>query len=171
MVGNLVHRSTKEHTMQKISPFLWFDTEAEEAAELYVSIFQNSEILTVSRYPEGAPVPAGSAMVVSFRLEGLEFQALNAGPGHPFTDAISLMVSAETQEEVDDLWSRLSEGGEEGPCGWLKDRFGLWWQIVPSVLNELLGDPDPGRASRAMEAMMGMRKLDIAALRAAADAA
>jgi predicted 3-demethylubiquinone-9 3-methyltransferase (glyoxalase superfamily) len=156
--------------MQKISPFLWFDDQAEEAAEFYVSIFKNSEILGVSRYGEGAPRPAGSAMSVSFVLDGLEFQALNGGPEYSFTEAVSLFVTAETQDEIDDLWEKLTSGGEPGQCGWLKDRYGLSWQIVPPVLLELLGDPDPDRSSRVMQAMFGMSKIDIAGLRAAYDA-
>jgi len=154
--------------MQTISPFLWFDNQAEEAAELYVSIFKNSAILGVSRYGEGAPVPAGTAMSVSFQLDGLEFQALNGGPRYSFTEAISFVVRPETQDEIDDLWDKLTrDGGEPGRCGWLKDRFGLSWQVVPPVLFELLGDPDPERSGRVMQAMMGMGKLDIAGLRAA----
>lgn len=157
--------------MPKIHPFLWFDDQAEEAATFYVSIFKNSSILDVSRYGEGAPRPAGSAMSVSFVLDGLELQALNGGPQFTFTEAISLFVTAETQDEVDDLWEKLtSGGGEPGQCGWLKDRYGLSWQIVPPVLFELLGDPDPDRSSRVMQVMLGMGKLDIAALRAARDA-
>ena len=157
--------------MPKIHPFLWFDDQAEEAASFYVSIFKNSSILDVSRYGEGAPRPAGSAMSVSFVLDGLELQALNGGPQFTFTEAISLFVTAETQDEVDDLWEKLtSGGGEPGQCGWLKDRYGLSWQIVPPVLFELLGDPDPDRSSRVMQVMLGMGKLDIAALRAARDA-
>ncbi|RYV50938.1 VOC family protein [Pengzhenrongella frigida] len=156
--------------MQKISPFLWFDREAEEAAELYVATFANSTILGVSRYGEGAPLPAGTAMSVAFELDGTSFQALNGGPGRPFTEAISLFVRTDAQDEIDRLWAALtSGGGEPGRCGWLKDRFGLSWQIVPSVLGELLGDPDPARSGRAMQAMLGMGKLDIAALRAAAE--
>jgi len=155
--------------MQAISPFLWFDDQAEQAAEFYVSVFPNSRILGVSRYGEGAPQPAGTAMSVSFVLDGLEVQALNGGPEFYFTEAISLFVKAETQEEIDRLWDRLTEGGEPSRCGWLKDRYGLSWQIVPPVLFELLGDPDPARAGRVMQAMLGMGKLDIAALRAAAD--
>ncbi|QWT25395.1 VOC family protein [Subtercola sp. PAMC28395] len=156
--------------MQKISPFLWFDTQAEEAAELYVSIFDNSKILSVSRYPEGSPMPAGTAMGVSFVIDGLEVQAMNAGPQFPFTEAISLFVSAETQEKVDFYWdSLLSGGGEPSRCGWLKDRFGLSWQIVPPLLSQLLGDTDPVKAERTMQAMMGMSKIDLAALQAAHD--
>lgn len=153
--------------MQKISPFLWFDDQAEEAANYYVSIFKNSSILGVSRYGEGAPRPAGSAMSVSFQLDGLEFQALNGGPEFTFTEAISFFVTAETQDEIDDLWDKLTSGGEPGRCGWLKDKYGLSWQIVPPVLNELLGDADPDKSRRVMEAMFGMSKIDIAGLRAA----
>ena len=157
--------------MQKITPFLWFDDQAEEAASFYVSIFRNSAILAVSRYGEGAPRPAGSAMSVSFVLDGLEFQALNGGPEFSFTEAISLFVKAETQDEIDDLWDKLtSDGGQESQCGWLKDKYGLSWQIVPPVLGELLGDPDPDRSSRVLQAMLGMSKIDIAGLRAAYDA-
>ena len=156
--------------MQKISPFLWFDDQAEEAASYYVSIFKNSAILGVSRYGEGAPHPAGTAMSVSFVLDGLEFTALNGGPQFTFTEAISLFVTAETQDEVDDLWEKLtSGGGEPSQCGWLKDKYGLSWQIVPPVLFELLGDPDPEKSGRVMQAMLGMGKLDIAGLRAAYD--
>jgi len=153
--------------MSKISPFLWFDTQAEEAAEFYVSVFKNSEILGVSRYGEGAPRPAGSAISVTFLLDGLEFQALNGGPEFNFTEAVSFFVSAATQAEIDNLWEKLTDGGEPGRCGWLKDKFGLSWQIVPPVLGELLGDPDPVKSSRVMQAMLGMGKLDIAGLRAA----
>jgi predicted 3-demethylubiquinone-9 3-methyltransferase (glyoxalase superfamily) len=156
--------------MQKITPFLWFDDQAEEAATFYVSIFKDSWIQSVSRYGEGGPGPAGSAMSVSFTLDGLEFQALNGGPVYAFTEAISLFVSAPTQHEVDHLWEKLtSDGGEPGRCGWLKDRYGLSWQVVPPNLGELLGDPDPDRSSRVMQAMMGMGKIDIAALQAAHD--
>ena len=164
--------------MQKITPFLWFDDKAEEAAEHYVSVFnarpgtaRGSEILEISRYGEGGRGKPGTAMTVSFRLEGQEFTALNGGPDHNFTDAVSFLVSCETQEEVDAFWSALSEGGEEGPCGWLKDRYGLSWQIIPTALSELLGDPDPGRSQRALQAMLQMRKIDIAGLRRAAEAA
>jgi predicted 3-demethylubiquinone-9 3-methyltransferase (glyoxalase superfamily) len=156
--------------MQKISPFLWFNDQAEEAANFYVSIFKNSAILGVSRYGDGGPGPAGTAMSVSFVLDGLQFTALNGGPQFTFTKAISLFVTAETQDEVDDLWEQLTTGGEPGQCGWLKDKYGLSWQIVPPVLFELLGDPDPDKSSRVMQAMLGMSKLDIAGLRAAYDA-
>ena len=156
--------------MQAITPFLWFDDQAEEAAEHYVSIFPSSAILGVSRYGEGAPRPAGTAMSVAFVLDGLELQALNGGPEFHFTEAISLLVKSETQSEIDRLWERLGSGGEPGRCGWLKDRYGLSWQIVPPVLFELLGDPDPARSGRVMQAMLGMGKLDISALQAAHDA-
>lgn len=153
--------------MQKITPFLWFDNQAEEAINLYVSVFKNSKILSMSRYGEAGPGPAGTVMTATFQLEGQEFMALNGGPDHKFTEAISLFVDCETQEEVDELWEKLSEGGEQGPCGWLKDRFGLSWQIIPSVLGELLGDPDPVKSQRVMQAMLQMRKIDIAGLKAA----
>jgi predicted 3-demethylubiquinone-9 3-methyltransferase (glyoxalase superfamily) len=158
--------------MQTISPFLWFNTEAEEAARFYVSIFPNSRIQSVHRI-EGAPGPEGGVVTVSFVLDGLEVQALNGGPvGFSFTESISLFVRAETQSMIDELWERLTaDGGEPGQCGWLKDKYGLSWQIVPPALDELLGDPDPERAGRAMQAMLRMSKLDIAALHAAADAA
>jgi predicted 3-demethylubiquinone-9 3-methyltransferase (glyoxalase superfamily) len=156
--------------MQKISPFLWFDDQAEEAANFYVSIFKNSWIQSVSRYAEGGPGEPGTAMSVSFTLDGLEFQALNGGPQFSFTEATSFFVSAAGQEEIDHLWEKLtSDGGEPGQCGWLKDRYGLSWQIVPPVLGELLGDPDPDKASRVMQAMLAMGKIDIAALQTAHD--
>ena len=156
--------------MQKISPFLWFDNQAEEAANYYVSIFKNSKILNVSRYGEGAPLPAGTVMGVTFVLDGVEFQALNGGPQYSFTEAISLFVRAETQEEIDDLWDKLTADGEPGPCGWLKDKYGLSWQIVPPILGELLADPDPDKAGAVMRAMMEMGKLDIDGLRGAYNA-
>lgn len=153
--------------MQTISPFLWFDSQAEEAAELYVSVFKNSRILGVSRYGEGAPQPAGTAMSVSFVLDGVEFQALNGGPMYEFTEAVSFLVNAPTQPEIDDIWEKLTAGGEPGRCGWLKDKFGLSWQVAPPVLGELLADPDPEKAGRVMQAMLGMQKIDISGLRAA----
>lgn len=157
--------------MQKITPCLWFDTQAEEAANYYVSIFKNSEIREVSRYGEGAPMPAGTALVVSFVLEGVEFQALNGGPIFSFTEATSFYVYAETQEEIDELWGKLtSDGGQPSQCGWLKDKYGLSWQIVPPVLGELLADPDQEKAGRVMQAMLKMQKIEIAELRAAYDA-
>jgi predicted 3-demethylubiquinone-9 3-methyltransferase (glyoxalase superfamily) len=154
--------------MQKITPWLWFDTQAEEAAAFYTSIFPNSRTLDVSRYGEAGPRPAGSVMTVSFELDGQQLVALNGGPEFTFNEAISFQVSCEGQDEVDEYWSKLSEGGEEGPCGWLKDKYGVSWQIVPTRLGELLGDPDPEKAQRAMQAMLGMKKLDIAALEQAA---
>ena len=155
--------------MQKITPFLWFDGQAEEAAELYTSIFPNSEILNVARYGEAGPGEAGSVMTVQFQLDGLRFTALNGGPNYKFTEAFSLAVNCETQDEVDDLWSKLTaDGGEEGPCGWLKDRFGLSWQIVPTALPRLLMDPDKEKAGRVMQAMLQMKKIEIAELERAA---
>ena len=155
---------------QKISTFLWFDANAEEAANYYVSIFKNSKILGVSRYGETGPGPKGSVMTVSFQLEGQEFTALNGGPQFKFTEAISLFVKCETQKEVDELWSKLTAGGEESQCGWLKDRYGLSWQITPTVLLRLIQDPDPAKAKRVMEAMLQMKKIDIARLEQAASA-
>jgi predicted 3-demethylubiquinone-9 3-methyltransferase (glyoxalase superfamily) len=153
----------------KVTPWLWFDTEAEEAAKLYVSLFENSRITGVTHYGSAGPRPAGMVMTIGFELDGLPFQALNGGPEHRLSEAFSLQVTCADQAEVDHYWNTLSDGGEEGPCGWLKDRFGLSWQIVPSALPELLGDPDPARAQRAMAAMLQMRKLDIGALQKAAD--
>ncbi|MDE1939389.1 MAG: VOC family protein [Alphaproteobacteria bacterium] len=155
--------------MQKITPFLWFDREAEEAANFYVSIFKNSKIVNISRYPEGAPNPAGAVMTVEFQLDGRDFIALNGGPHFKFTEAISLSVSCETQAEVDELWARLTAGGEEGPCAWLKDKYGLSWQIVPTALPRLLKDKDRSKASRVMQAMMKMKKIDIGKLQEAYD--
>jgi len=154
-------------TGQKITPFLWFDDKAEEAVKLYTSIFKNSEIGSIARYGEGGPGPAGTVMVVTFTLDGQEFMALNGGPEFKFTEAISLLVNCETQEEVDKFWDKLSEGGEEEQCGWLKDRYGVSWQIVPTVLGEMLQDKDPEKAKRVMEAMLQMRKIDIGALKRA----
>jgi len=156
--------------MPAITPFLWFDTEAEEAAEFYVSVFPNSRIVEVSRYSEAGPRPAGSVMVVSFELDGRRFQALNGGPEFTFSEAVSFQIDCETQEDVDHYWSRLSEGGEDGPCGWLKDRYGLSWQVVPKRFFELMRDSDPEASARVMQCMLGMRKLDIAPLEAAAAA-
>jgi predicted 3-demethylubiquinone-9 3-methyltransferase (glyoxalase superfamily) len=155
-------------TLSKITPCLWFDTQAEDAARFYTGIFQNSRVLNVSHYGSAGPRPEGMVMVVSFVLDGQEFIALNGGPEFTFDEAISFQVNCESQEEVDEFWAKLSEGGEEGPCGWLKDKFGLSWQIVPTVMDELISDPDPERAQRAMKAMLGMRKLDIAELQRAA---
>ena len=153
--------------MQKITPFLWFDGKAEEAAKLYTSVFKNSEILETRRFPAGGPMPGGSVMSVNFKIEGIEYTAFNGGPVFDFTPAISLFVSCDTQQEVDELWEKLSEGGEPSRCAWLKDRFGLSWQIVPVRLGQLLQDKDPAKAKRVMEAMMKMSKIDIAALEAA----
>jgi predicted 3-demethylubiquinone-9 3-methyltransferase (glyoxalase superfamily) len=156
--------------MPKITPFLWFDDQAEEAANFYVSIFKDSWVTSISRYADGGPGPVGTAMSVTFVLDGLEFQALNGGPVYSFSEAISLFVSAPTQDEIDHLWDKLtSYGGEPGQCGWLKDRYGVSWQVVPPILGELLGDPDPDRSSRVMQAMLTMGKIDIAALQAARD--
>jgi predicted 3-demethylubiquinone-9 3-methyltransferase (glyoxalase superfamily) len=154
---------------QKIVPNLWFDTEAEEAAGYYISVFKNSRIVNVTHYTESAPRPAGMVMTVEFELDGQRFVGINGGPEFKFDEAVSFQIDCETQEEIDYYWERLSDGGEEGPCGWLKDRFGLSWQVVPTGMEELFADPDPKRAERAMQAMLGMRKLDIAALRSAAD--
>ena len=154
--------------MQKITPCLWFDTEAEEAARFYTSVFPSSRIGDVARYGSAGPRPEGTVMTVSFELNGQTFTALNGGPDFTFNEAISLEVSCETQEEVDAFWSKLSEGGEEGPCGWLKDRFGLSWQIIPTALPRLLGDPDPERSQRVMAAMLEMKKIEIEELELAA---
>jgi predicted 3-demethylubiquinone-9 3-methyltransferase (glyoxalase superfamily) len=151
-------------TTQKITPNLWFDTEGEEAANFYTSIFDDSRIVGVMRYGEAGPRPAGMVMTVTFQLAGQEFTALNGGPDFKFNEAISLLVNCESQDEVDELWQRLSAGGEEGPCGWLKDRFGVSWQIVPTVLDEMLQDDDPDRANRVMEAMLQMTKIEIEGL-------
>ncbi len=148
---------------------LWFDTEGEDAAEFYCSVIPGSRVLDVTRYGEGGPRPAGSTMTVSFELDGRPYVALNGGPEFRFTEAVSFQVSCADQAEVDHYWDTLVEGGEESMCGWLKDRYGLSWQIVPADLGGLLGDPDPERSRRAMEAMLTMRKIDIDAIRAAAD--
>ena len=153
----------------KIIPNLWFDTEAEQAAEFYVSVFDNSRIVGVTHYTEAGPREAGMVMTVEFELDGQRFVGINGGPEFKFDEAVSFQITCEDQEEVDYYWDRLSEGGEEGPCGWVKDRYGLSWQVVPTGMEELFADPDQERAKRAMEAMFGMRKLDIAALREAAD--
>lgn len=159
--------------VQKITPFLWFDDKAEEAVKFYVSIFKNSKIGHISRYGEEAARasgrPKGTAMVVTFQLEGQEFLALNGGPVFQFTEAISFLVNCETQEEVDELWEKLSQGGKEGQCGWLKDRYGLSWQVVPSVLGELLADKDGEKSSRVMKAMLQMKKIEIQTLQQAYD--
>jgi predicted 3-demethylubiquinone-9 3-methyltransferase (glyoxalase superfamily) len=153
--------------MQKITPFLWFDDQAEEAMIHYVSIFTNSKVGSVTRYGDAGPGPKGSVMTASFELEGQQFTALNGGPHFKFTEAVSFVVSCETQEEVDEFWDKLSEGGQTQQCGWLKDKFGLSWQIVPTVLMELMKDPDPQKSQRVVEAMLQMTKIDIAKLRQA----
>jgi predicted 3-demethylubiquinone-9 3-methyltransferase (glyoxalase superfamily) len=150
--------------MQKITPFLWFDTQAEEAAKFYVSVFGNSRILKIVRYGAAGPGPAGSVMTVVFELNGVQFTALNGGPLHEFSEAISFVANCHSQEEVDALWEKLAAGGKPDRCGWVKDRYGLSWQVVPTVLPVLLGDPDPAKAQRTMAAMLKMGKLDIAAL-------
>lgn len=154
---------------EKITTCLWFDTQAEEAAEFYVSVFDDSRVLSVSRYGEGSPGPAGQAMTVQFEVAGRTFTALNAGPAFSFTEAVSFVINCAGQEEVDRYWKALTDGGTESRCGWLKDRYGVSWQVVPSVLGQLLGGPDPEGARRAMQAMLGMRKLDIGALQKAYD--
>ncbi len=154
--------------MHKITPFLWFDNQAEEAMNFYVSVFKNSKITSVSRYGEGAPIPAGTVMSITGELDGQPVMALNAGPVFKLTEAFSFYVNCDSQAEVDELWGKLTaDGGEESQCGWLKDKFGLSWQIIPSALGEALGNPDPEKAKRAMEAMLKMRKIDIEALRRA----
>lgn len=157
--------------MPRITPFLWFDTQAEEAARFYTSIFPNSRVGAITRYGEGAPGPAGGVMTVAFELDGREFIALNGGPHFAFNESISFSIDCETQEEVDYYWEKLTAGGTEVQCGWLKDRYGLCWQVNPRILGQLLGDPDPEKARRAMQAMLTMKKIDIAALRAAVDGA
>ncbi len=154
--------------MQKITPFLWFDHQAEEAAKFYVSMFKNSKILNIARYGEGTPMPKGTVMTVDFVLEGERFTALNGGPMFKFTEAISFLVNCESQDEVDMLWKKLtSNGGVEGQCGWLKDRYGLSWQIIPTALGQMLSDPDPEKAQRVMSAMLKMKKINVETLRQA----
>ena len=157
--------------MQKITTFLWFDDKAEEAANFYVSLFKNSKIKSVSRYGDAGPGPKGTAMIVSFELEGQEYTALNGGPHYKFTPAISLFVNCETQEEVDELWEKLSAGGRKDRCGWLQDKYGLSWQIIPTALMRLMSDPDPQKSARVMKAMLQMDKIDIRKLQEAHDAA
>ena len=157
--------------MQEITPCLWFDTQGEEAARFYTSVFPNSQILEVASYGAAGPRPEGTVMTVSFELDGHKFVALNGGPDFTFNEAVSFQVSCKTQEEVDAFWTKLTDGGEEGPCGWLKDRYGVSWQIIPTVLPELLSDPDQEKSQRVMRAMLEMKKLEIDALeRAAAQA-
>ena len=155
-------------TLKKITPCLWFDSDGEEAATFYTGIFENSRIVHVSRYGSAGPRPEGMVMTVNFELDGQEFIALNGGPEFTFDEAISFQVNCESQEEVDRFWSKLSAGGEEGPCGWVKDKFGVSWQIVPTLLDELIRDPDTERSQRAMKAMLAMKKIDIAELERAA---
>ena len=150
--------------MQKITPFLWFDNNAEEAVNLYVSLFKDSKIINVVRYGDAGPGPKGSVMIITFELDGREFIALNGGPKYSFTPAISMVVNCESQQEVDELWEKLSEGGKPGRCAWLQDKYGLSWQIVPTILGTLLQDKDPKKAKRVMEAMMMMGKIDIKGL-------
>jgi predicted 3-demethylubiquinone-9 3-methyltransferase (glyoxalase superfamily) len=165
----MARASAKGGAVQKITPFLWFDTEGEEAARFYTSVFPSSRITHVSYYGSAGPRPAGTVMTVSFELEGQQFVALNGGPEFTFSEAVSFQVICEDQEEVDSYWSKLSEGGEEGPCGWLKDRFGLSWQIVPSALPALMTDPDPQKVQRVTRAFLQMTKFDLAALSRARD--
>jgi len=153
--------------MQKITPFLWFDSQAEEAANFYVSLFKNSKIGEARRYGDAGPGPKGSVMTITFQIEGLEFVALNGGPHYKFTPAISLFVDCQTQEEVDRLWEKLAEGGRKDRCGWLQDKYGLSWQIIPNVLMKLMGDPDPAKSNRVMKAMLQMDKIDIQRLQQA----
>jgi predicted 3-demethylubiquinone-9 3-methyltransferase (glyoxalase superfamily) len=155
--------------VQKITPFLWFDNQAEEAMNFYTSIFKNAKIGNVSRYGEGGPGPKGSVMVASFELDGMHFTALNGGPQFKFTEAISFYVSCESQDEVDHYWDKLSEGGQTQRCGWLKDKFGVSWQIIPSALPKLMSDPDRAKAGRVMQAMLQMKKIDVAKLQQAYD--
>jgi len=156
--------------MQKITPFLWFDNQAEEAVNLYVSLFKNSKITGVARYPEGSPGPAGTVMTMNFQLEGQEFIALNGGPHFKFTEAISFVVNCISQDEVDFFYEKLLEGGQESQCGWLKDKYGLSWQIVPTILSELMQGKDPEKSKRVMQAMLKMKKIDISELKEAAGA-
>jgi predicted 3-demethylubiquinone-9 3-methyltransferase (glyoxalase superfamily) len=157
----------KNKITQKITPFLWFDDKAEEAANFYVSIFKNSKVGTITRYGDAGPGPKGTVMTVTFKLEGQEFIALNGGPQFKFTEAISFVVNCETQEEIDEFWEKLSAGGKKVQCGWLKDKFGLSWQIVPTVLGEMMQDADPEKSQRVMNAIMQMEKIDIQGLKQA----
>ena len=155
--------------MQKIVPFLWFDGKAEEAMNFYTSVFKNAKVGNIMRYGEAGPGPKGSVLSATFQLEGIEFTALNGGPAFQFTPAISFFVHCATQAEIDDLWEKLSAGGQIQQCGWLQDKYGVYWQIVPSVLGDMLQDKDPQKANRVMQAMLKMRKLDIAQLKQAYD--
>jgi predicted 3-demethylubiquinone-9 3-methyltransferase (glyoxalase superfamily) len=160
-----------ENKVQKITPFLWFDNQAEEAVNFYVSLFKNSKISSIKRYGDAGPGPKGSVMIVTFQLEGQDFIALNGGPTFKFTPALSLYVDCETQTEVDQLWEKLSDGGRKDRCGWLQDKYGLSWQIIPRTLQKLMGDPDPKKSASVMQAMLQMDKIDIAALKRAYDKA
>ncbi len=162
-----LHQASGELPMQKITTFLWYDDDAEEAVRFYTSIFKNSKVLSETRWGEGGPLPKGTLMSAKFQLAGQEFMALNGGPMFRFTEAISLLVNCENQAEVDDLWERLGAGGEYSQCGWLKDKYGLSWQIIPTALGEMLGDKDPAKAKRVMDAMLQMDKIDIARLKQA----
>jgi len=161
------YKAKEENQMQKITPFLWFDSKAEEAMNFYLSIFKNSKVGRVTRYGEGGPGPKGTVMSATFQLEGQEFMALNGGPQFTFTPAISFFVNCETQQEVDELWEKLSESGRKERCGWLKDKYGLSWQIIPSALGKMLGDKDPEKSKRVMQAMLQMDKIDIKRLQEA----
>jgi predicted 3-demethylubiquinone-9 3-methyltransferase (glyoxalase superfamily) len=168
--GSAQDRGQKEGesmTVTRISPFLWFDDDAEEAINLYISLFSDSKIVNITHYGEAGPGTPGTVMTATFELLGQEFMALNGGPEYKFTEAISFYVHCETQEEIDYLWEKLSDNGEQGPCGWLKDKFGLSWQIIPEALGEFLSDPDPAKSQRVMEAMLKMSKIDIRGLRQA----
>jgi predicted 3-demethylubiquinone-9 3-methyltransferase (glyoxalase superfamily)/uncharacterized protein YndB with AHSA1/START domain len=166
-IDKLAESLKKGSIIKKITPFLWFDDQAEEAMNFYISIFKNSRILRITRFGDEVPGPKGKVMTATFVLDGQELMALNGGPEFKFNEAVSFFVNCETQEEVDELWEKLSEGGEKGECGWLKDKYGLSWQIVPTILGEMLNDPDPFKAKRATEAMLKMSKLDIAGLKQA----
>ncbi len=157
--------------MPKTTPCLWFDTQGEDAANFYVSVFPNSQIVNVARYGDAGPRPAGTVMTVDFELDGQRYVALNGGPEFTFSEAISFQIDCADEAEVDHYWNKLSEGGEEGPCGWLKDKFGLSWQVVPTVLPELLSDPDPAKSQAVMKTMLGMKKIIVSELQAAYDAA
>jgi len=155
--------------MQKITPFLWFDNQAEEAANFYTSLFKDSKITSLTRYGENMPLPAGTVLTIGFQLGGQEFVALNGGPLFPFTEAISLFVNCETQEEADDLWAKFTAEGEESMCGWLKDKYGVSWQIIPAGLTDLISGPDPVKSARATQCMLGMRRIDLARIRQACE--
>ncbi len=154
---------------QRVTPNLWFDTQAEQAAEFYCSIFPNSRIVSIARYPEGAPGPVGEVMTVEYELDGQRYVHINGGPQFTFSEAVSFQINCADQAEVDHYWEKLTDGGEESQCGWLKDRYGFSWQVVPAGMEELFSDPDPARSQRAMQAMLQMRKLDVEEMRRAAD--